>query len=129
MSSQGQESRKYKRIKHRFIAKFRPYPYQEGIPQDSDGWDVVTMKDLSESGISFNYSEKIALGTVLEINIGLPSTTEGVHCLGVVRRVDEPSNKTDIRKIPIYGIAVSFKEMQNDKKEVIKVLVKKFHLK
>jgi len=127
MVSQDQERRKYKRIKHHFIVKFRPY--QEGIPQDSDGWDVVTMKDLSEGGMCFNYSEKIALGTVLEFNIELPSVAEKIHCLGIVRRVDEPSNKANIRKIPVYGIAVSFKEIENDKKEAIKALVEKFHLK
>ena len=128
MSSQGQKRRKYKRIKHHFIAKFRAY--QEGTPQDSNGWEVVTIRDLSEGGISFNYSEKIALGAVLEFNIGLPSTTEGVHCLGVVRRIDEPpSNRTGIKKIPVYGIAVSFTEIENDKKETIKALVEKLHLK
>jgi len=83
MEYQDQERRRDKRIKHPFTARVRVY--QEGVEhEESHKWNVVTVRDLSAGGISFNYTEKMQLGTVIEFNIALPFTEELIHCLGKV---------------------------------------------
>ena len=123
MTGEEQKRRKYQRVKHHFIVRFRVY--QSENPEESRKWDIVTVRDLSAGGILFNYNKKIPLGTALEFNISLPPPLEAVCCQGTVCRVDEqPLSGKDIKKIPIYGIAASFTELENGKKKALDALIK-----
>jgi hypothetical protein len=87
----------------------------------SASWDIVTMKDLSISGMLFNYAKKIPVGEMLELNISLPTSPESIHCIGQVCRVDErQAHKISTAQISIYFIAVVFKDMDAVKQEAIK---------
>ena len=122
------ERRKYKRIKFPFTAKVRIQEESNGTirSKESSKWELVTIRNLSAGGISFNHTKKIELDTVLELNLSLPFITEPVHCLGKVCRVDEkPTDKKQITKIPVYGIAAYFIQMEDDKKQAIDGYVKK----
>lgn len=119
MGSPDLGKRKYKRIKHRFTARIRLYQ-KEVKPNESLKWDIVTIRDLSAGGVSFNYDKKIPLGTSLEFNIALPFIKEPAHCVAEVCRIDESqSNKIGLKKTRIYWIAVRFIEIESDKKEAI----------
>lgn len=120
MEYPGQEKRRDTRVKHPFTARIRVHQ-EGGESEESLKWDVVTMRDLSASGVSFNYTKKIESGTVIEFNIAVPFTEEPFQCLGEVCRVDEqPTDRIRTRKIPVYGIAVRFKEIESDVKKTIK---------
>lgn len=111
------------RLKHPFIAKFRVYAQDPA--QAKPRWDVVTIRNVSPGGLSFNYTQKFEIGTVLELDIGLSSTVGTVHCLATVRRVDEvPPKRPDLQTISVYGIAVQFNDLPEDKKEAIERLIK-----
>ena len=116
----GPEKRGYKRIKHPFMARIRVI---QGTvkPEEFDKWNIVTIRNLSAAGISFNYHKKLAIGTVLEFNITLPISPNPIRCLAKVCRVDE--SKSDRIKIPIFGVAAHFVEIEGDKKEAINKFV------
>lgn len=114
------EKRKNKRAKRCCTVRIRPFPSQMDAGGSSN-WDTVTMKDLSESGMLFSHTKKITIGTMLEFKIGLPSSVEPVECIGQVCRVDEKLiNKVSVAQIPVYLIAVYFKNMDTNKKEAIR---------
>jgi hypothetical protein len=121
-----EQKRSYDRLRHAFVAKFRIY--SEAASQEKAKWDVVTIRNISPGGLSFNYTQKFPIGTVLELDIGLSSVVGATHCLGIVCRVDEtPPKRPDIKAIPVYGIAVKFTNLPEDKKGAIEKLVKEFH--
>lgn len=113
------EKRKYKRVKRPFTASIRPF--QETTDANAQGkWDIVTMKDLSASGVLINYTKIIPVGTVLEFNIALPFTEKPIYCLGRVCRIDDTHvEKIKSPRIPVYWIAVSFTDMNETKKQAI----------
>jgi len=120
-----EHKRGHDRLRHPFLVKFRIYT---GPPaQEKSRWDVVTIRNVSPGGLSFNYTQKFPIGTVLELDIGLSSMVGTIHCLGKVCRVDElPPKMPDIKTIPVYGIAVKFSDLPDDKKEAIERLIKEF---
>ena len=114
-----------RRIQRKFITKIRIYQ-DKSRPDDSPNWNLVTTRDLSSSGIFFNYDQKIPIGTILEFNMTLPFA-ENVHCLGKVRRIEkEAPAKTSIQKIPVYGIAAHFINLDRFIRESLESFAKKF---
>ena len=98
-------------MKRSLMARMRLH---QGAPesQSSQKWDIVQIRNLSAGGLSFNYTQEVALGTILEFNIMLPSRPDPIHCLGKVCRVDKGSGERieTTKRITIYGIAVRFLE-------------------
>jgi len=120
-----EHKRSHDRLRHPFLAKFRIYT--RSPDQEKSKWDVVTIRNVSPGGLSFNYTQKFSIGTVLELDIGLSSMVGTIHCSGIVCRVDElPPKRPDIKTIPVYGIAVKFSDLPDDKKEAIEKLIKEF---
>ncbi len=110
------------RIKRRFLVRFRIESSKKSYK-----WDIVTVRDLSAIGISFNYDKRIPLYTPLEFNITLPTVKESIHCKGMVCRVGKvTSHRKDIRRRPIYDIFTAFTEIERDKENIIETLAKNF---
>ena len=113
-----------KRVQRKFIAKFRFY--RGKLKQEPSIWNLVTIRNLSSNGILFNYNQKIPLKTILEINMTLPFDKD-IHCLGKVVRIEKnPSNKKELKQIPVYGIAVNFIELDTKKIVAINNYANKF---
>ncbi|MFH1093563.1 MAG: PilZ domain-containing protein [Candidatus Omnitrophota bacterium] len=124
------EKRQSKRIKRSFTARIKTLQ-NEDAKEKAVKWDIVTMKDLSASGISFNYTSKIPAKTALELNISLPFVKDGICCAGEVCRIDEkrPVNPmVAITKppIPVYIIAAYFTQMQDSQKEALESYINNF---
>lgn len=119
MQYSGPERRRFKRVNRSFTARVRIFQ-QNMKSTDSAKWNIVTIRNLSAGGVSFNYSQQLPLGTKLELNIALPFTEGPVYCIGEVCRIDKTRwDKISAIKIPIYWIAVRFTEIPLDKKEAI----------
>lgn len=119
-----------KRIQKSFVARFRVHNEgNESYFNDSSKWNIVSIKNLSSSGIFFNYNEDIPIGTELEINISVPFVNEPVHCLAKICRIDEDKKfQAGLRKIPVYGIAAYFEIMDDDKKKAIDNFAENFNI-
>ncbi|MDD5772519.1 MAG: PilZ domain-containing protein [bacterium] len=108
-----------KRIQKLFIVRFR-ISGEIAFCDDLSKWHMVTIKNLSSSGICFNFNKKIPVNTRIELNIKLPFINEPVNCLGKVCRIDEDRQyNAGYKKNPIYGIATFFERIDNNVKEVI----------
>ena len=119
MGYPGSERRRYKRMKRPFMTRVRIYQQKtnSGIAQN---WDIVKIRNLSADGISFNYHKIIPMGAIVEFSIMLPFSEKPVRCLGSVCRLDaNPLDIKDSKRIPIYGIAARFTEIEADKKAII----------
>lgn len=114
-------NKRAKRIRKSFIARFRVHNEKdESYFNDSSKWNIVTINNLSSSGIYFYYNEKIPVDTEIELNISLPFVNEPVHCLGKVCRADEDKKYlAGLRKIPFYGIAAYFEIINEDAQKAI----------
>lgn len=126
MTSPAEERRKHARVRKRYTASFRLCGDAES--ELARKWDIVTIRDVSVGGISFNYHEKLPMGTRLEFNIALPSSPDPVNCTGEVCRVDEPGpDRRGIRRTTIYGIAACFDDVPDPTKQALLKLVELFH--
>lgn len=114
------ERRKHKRIRRTCTIRVRPL--QEGVSADkAAAWEVVTMQNLSASGMLFTSTKKISEGSLFEFNISSPFIAQPIYCFGQVIRVEErQSSKISVAQIPVYSISVFFKNIDSDKEEAIK---------
>ncbi len=114
------ERRKHKRIRRTCTIRFRPL--QDGAGADkTTAWEVVTMQNLSASGMLFTSTKKISTGLLFEFNISSPFIAQPIHCIGQVIRVEErQASKISVALIPVYSISIFFKNIGTDKEEAIK---------
>lgn len=116
------------RIQRSFVARFRVYE-ENSCFDNSSRWNIVTIKNLSSSGIVFNFNKKIPVDTKLEIKISLPFLVGSALCLGKVCRVDEDRRYLAGLKInPVYGIAAYFDIIDENVKEAIDNFAEKIDL-
>lgn len=117
MESLTPKKERAKRIKRSFTARFRVLRSDFAY---STKWNIVTVKNLSSSGIFFSHNEEMPIGTGIELNISLPFINKPANCLGKVCRIDEDRQyKAGLRKIPVFGIAAHFDVIDDDIKEAI----------
>ena len=107
----GKERRQYKRIRKNFLAKFQIMP--EAKQKTTGLWNMVTLQNLGAGGALFNYSEPIAVESVLSLKINFPRSVKPVDCIGRVCRIEEPSHSL------ISRIAVIFTKINEKDKNVI----------
>lgn len=106
------ERRKYQRVEKPVIIKFRVRPNNSQEMASSE-WDMVGVNDLSVGGLFFNSSNNIQDSTVLDLKIGISTSSTPVKCTGMVTRVKKQPDTS------IFGIAAAFMEIEEDEKELI----------
>ncbi len=112
----GRERRKYQRVEKPIIIRFRIRPDNDQEMASSE-WDMVGVNDVSVGGLFFNSSYNIQTGTVLDLKIGLSTSSTPVKCTGMVTRVKKQSHTS------IFGIAAAFMEIEEEEKELVKSYV------
>jgi len=117
------EKRKHNRVKRPFLARMRPYREVED-PAKPVKWDIVTIKDLSASGVAFNYTKIFPEGTKLEFYFPLPVTAEPLYCIGEVCRIDG-SVGGNTPRISVHRVAVRFTEITEARQEILEQFLKK----
>lgn len=112
--------RQYKRIRKQFILRFkiRSGPDHEEV---HNGWDMVTLKDLSAGGILFNYNEEIEIGTIIDIKLNFPMSKVPIICTGKIIRNDK------IPHISLVRVAAVFLDIDDNMKELVKKAAEGFY--
>jgi hypothetical protein len=117
---QPSDERRQKRIDR--ICSVRVRLFKEG--QDAARqrpWEMVTMQNLSATGILFTTTEKLPTGIMLEFMISSPKRPDPIYCVGQVIRVEESQrDKLCVSQITIYSVAVFFINISTDNQEAIK---------
>ncbi len=114
--SNGQERRKYRRIKKPFIARFRIKQY-EGLEVSSTEWDMVPVRDISAGGLTFNYTKNLGFNSLLDFKIAIPTFTPSINCVGKIIRVEDPQPHS------MFRFATEFTEIEDQEKEMISTTV------
>ncbi len=80
------ERRKHHRVEKPVIISFRIRP-ENCQETASSEWDMVGGNDLSAGGLFFNSSNNIKDGTILDLKIGVSTSSTSIQCTGIVTRV------------------------------------------
>ncbi len=98
------ERRKYQRVEKPVIIIFRTRSENDHKIASSE-WDMLGGNDLRVGGLFFNSSNNVQDGTVLDLKIGVSTSSSPVECTGIVTRVKEQANTS------IFGIAAAFMDI------------------
>ncbi len=111
--------RKYKRIEKPYnMARFR-IRSEEAQETESDDWDSVILRNLSEGGTFFIYKKDLEIGTLLNLKIDAPKAMLKINCVGKVTR-----NK-QFQPTSMFCIAIKFIDIGEQEKEMINTAVEK----
>jgi len=87
--------------------------YFTRILTDAGGeWEIVSVRDISESGILFNYGGVLKVGSELSLSIRIPFSSTPAMCKGEVVRISDETRPTATMKR--YAVGVSFSEMDEE---------------
>ncbi len=121
--SQDQNKRSVPRVGREIIVHYRI----KDVPHLGDfqvafkpPTDLTRSRDLAERGIFFTASQPIAVKTVLEFQLQLPSQKASIELEG------EVLDCAEIKKDFIYGIRVEFVNLGEKKRESLKNFVQLF---
>ncbi len=106
------ERRKHQRVEKPVILKFRIRSERDHKIASSK-CDMVGANDLSAGDLFFNSSNNVQDGTVLDLKIGVSTSSSPVECTGIVTRVKEQANTS------IFGIAAAFMNIAESEKKLI----------
>ncbi len=106
------EKRKSIRAEKPFVLELR-IKADENREKAYDDWNTVYARNLSAGGVSLYYIMELEVGSIVELKIHIPKSTSSINCIGKVMR----SGKNP--KSPLNEIAISFTEIDEQKKEMI----------
>ena len=91
---------------------------------DSEGpmrkWDVSSIKDIGEKGVSFNAAVKSPLGSTVQMLIKIPLRPfEWFEVIGKLVSIEEPRVKNADEDLQTFLMRVSFLDLQDEQKALI----------
>ncbi len=111
--------RKYKRIEKPYnMARFR-IRSEEAQEMESDDWDSVILRNLSEGGTFFIYKKDLGIGTLLDLKIDVPGFILIINCVGKVIRIGQ------FQSTSMFCTAIKFIDIGEQEKEAINTAVGK----
>ncbi len=110
------ERRLYIRVEKPFALELRAKT-DESRKVTHDEWNTVYAKNLSIGGVSLYYIRELEIGSIVELKIHIPKSTSTISCIGKVMRSEKNP------KSPLNEIAISFPEIDEQKKEMINNII------
>ncbi|MFA5177117.1 MAG: PilZ domain-containing protein [Candidatus Omnitrophota bacterium] len=111
-----QEKRKAERIRKTLIIQFS---IETGDPLTRK-WDVSSIKDISETGVSFRAAENIPVGAIIHMLIKIPLRPfEWFEVSGKVVSVEAPKVKRETTEYDLPMIRVFFLDLKEEQKKLI----------
>ncbi len=114
------ERRKYKKIEKPYKARVHVKQH-EGHETRSNGWDSVTLHNLSAGGAFFIYKKDLAIGTLIDFKIGVSKSKPPLNPVGKVIRIDQ----FQLPPTSMFCIVIKFINIRKRKKEAINTAVEK----
>ncbi|MBN1586618.1 MAG: PilZ domain-containing protein [Candidatus Omnitrophica bacterium] len=85
MTEPVDERRHGDRINRHLSFHYRP------LGQEHKAWNLVQLKDLSETGVAFVSQEDLALESTYECQLTIPTRSARLHLVGRVKRIHKSS--------------------------------------
>ncbi len=105
---EGSERRVYSRLDTKVNIRFQAFETKEELLKHGFTPEQLSVtKNISAGGLFFVSREPIAVGSVLEMKIELPNTSEVIECLAKVLRVEE------VEEEKIYNVKVNFLDLSS----------------
>lgn len=112
------EMERARRIRNSYITKVR---FCENVlmKRDFNKWDIVTLRDISSTGLLFNYDQRIPINSKIEFKIMMPFS-EIIYCYGRVCRIEGVGilQKNTIKN-SVFGIGVKFTTIENYQQKLL----------
>lgn len=91
----------------------------ENPSADKPRWDIVMARDISASGILFNYDHYLEPGTRIYLKVSMPSG-EHVECESeVVRNVRGSARGVESTEVAVCAVAATFRNICEDGRQLI----------
>jgi len=116
---QGDERRKYKRVKELPVVKIHVRPHEE----PSSDWHLAAVLNMGAGGALFYYNQKVKSGTKLDIRIDISSSKKSINCVAEVVRVISAGGGE------MFLTAVVFKTISEGDRDVISRITEESHAK
>jgi type II secretory ATPase GspE/PulE/Tfp pilus assembly ATPase PilB-like protein len=98
--------RVYRRLDKQVIVRYKVFEIENELIKRKDvAEEVSSTKNISAGGLLFLASDKLVVGSILELKIQLPNSEELIECLARVVRVEELEERKE------YDIAVCFLDL------------------
>jgi len=111
-----QEKRGARRVKKNLIIQYS-MDTRDGVQK----WDVSSVKDISEKGVSFIASNKFPLGTIAHMFIKIPTRPfEGFEVSGKVVNIEESKTKNEDPDFNLPLIRIAFLDLKEEQKTLIR---------
>ncbi len=114
------QKRKYNRTENPFALKMRPKHEED---PDSwhrviHDWNLVVAKNMSADGVLFYYAfEDLEIDSLVDFKIYFSKSSPPIECVGkIIRTKEHPTS-------PLYELAISFIEMDEQKREMINKII------
>jgi type II secretory ATPase GspE/PulE/Tfp pilus assembly ATPase PilB-like protein len=105
------DKRAYPRLTCEANLRYKVFKSQQDlIKRGINPEQLSVTRDISAGGLVFISSEKVAIGSILELKIELPNGEETIECLGRVVRIEEQELEQS------YNIAVCFLDITGAQK-------------
>ncbi len=104
MSNDGSERRSAERIHKPFAVRMRKISGKM-----SGDWDLVLLRDISKSSLSFNYNRTLQEGDLLELKISIGDRAEPITCRGEVARLVS-SGLTEAHAVAVVFVDISLED-------------------
>lgn len=112
MSYTGPERRKSDRVRKQFTIRLRR------ISNSFAGdWDIVLLKDISRSSLSFQHDRPFGEGDLLDLKINIGSDNTPISCRGEVVRVEE-AGISRAHEIAVVFVDIQPKDMERIQKTI-----------
>ena len=125
MKSKLIELERAKRIEKTYITKIR-FCKNDLERRDFTKWDIVTLRNISSTGLLFNYDKRIMISSEMAFKIMMPFT-ESLYCHGRVCRIDHfNSYRRELDRNSVFGIAVKFTIIDNVTQKLINHFIEEY---
>ncbi len=109
---QDSDKRKYIRTDRPFSLKMRIKP-DEGQKATFTDWDIVMATNLSAGGVLIYYNEELKIGSFVDLRLYISMPLFTINCVGKVISIKKQP------KSPIFAVAISFTEIDEQDIELI----------
>ncbi len=112
------EKRKHKRVHKPCVVEFQ---VKHGDVQEevSGKRGMVIIEDLGVGGVFFNYNKNLEINSLIDLKIGISSSSPPINCVGKIIRIIHIPNSSK------FGIGVELTDISEQEKEVINKIVEK----
>ncbi len=112
------ERRRHKRVQKPCVVEFQ---VKQGDVQEkvSGKRGMVIIEDLGVGGVFFNYNKNLEIGSLIDLKIGISSSSSPINCVGKIIRIKEMPNTSN------FGIGVELTDISEQEREVINKVIEK----